>query len=140
MFLLGPKVPIRSKSSYWARSYWVQKFLLGAFLLGSPTNLLDSKIVANQRDSGSYWARSYWAHPLYKKSKGWIWINSNLIILEWFFLTLREHRSHVVPPKFIDECHKMIFLKSLKYISAQHRKFSRCKWKLRSLVLGVFPG
>ena len=65
MFLLGPKVPIRSKSSYWARSYWVQKFLLGVFLLGSPTNLLDSKIVANQRDSGSYWARSYWAHPLY---------------------------------------------------------------------------
>ena len=65
MFLLGPKVPIRSKSSYWARSYWVQKFLLGAFLLGSPTNLFDSKIVANQRVSGSYWARSYWAHPLY---------------------------------------------------------------------------
>ena len=52
-------VPIGSKSSY-----PVQKFLLGAFLLGSPTNLLDSKIVANQRDSGSYWARSYWAHPL----------------------------------------------------------------------------
>ena len=69
MFLLGQKVLLWPKSSYWACSYRAQKFLLGVFLLGASPNLFDLKILANQRVSGSYWACSYWAHPLYQGSK-----------------------------------------------------------------------
>ena len=64
-FLLGRKVLIWPKSSYWTRFNRTQKFLLGVFLSSALPNLFDLEILANQRVSGSTWACSYWTHPLY---------------------------------------------------------------------------